>query len=261
MKPRVKIFSFFYNEAFLLPFFLSHYRWADCLHAVVSRSLDQTREILEAARRASPGRIVIEDFEFPAGMDDFIKAGHLNELIAGSHHGYDWLMALDADEFIWPGAGDPTASVHEFLAATDRADTVMMARMWNVFRHETDTDLDATREPVVWQRRHGITDRNGGENAQYQKPVIIRAGHGFSFVPGNHAIHPNPALRFSARHFDGAHWQNADPCFAVQRRIRDRRDRQSQVNLQYGLGSQHHHVTETDARALCAAHRNDPRVF
>jgi hypothetical protein len=268
-RPRIKIFAFFYNEEFLAPFFIRHYRFADCIHAFVSRSTDRTREILSSA-----ANVHIEDFEFPSGMNDFLKVQKLNETLSRPDPDFDWHIVLDADEFIWPQnafsdaglfSGRPHGPgerpVHDFLSAIPATETVLIGRMWNVFRHETDCDLDPAREPVALQRCHGIPDRSGGENAQYQKPIVIRANHGFRFMPGNHALLPNARIRLAASCFDGAHWANADPCFCVQRRIRDRRDRQSRENLQHGLGSQHHHITEADVLALCESHKHDPQVF
>jgi hypothetical protein len=256
MRIRIKIFAFFYNEEFLARFFISHYRFVDCIHAFVSRSSDRTREVLAA----SPN-VEIEDFEFPAGIDDFLKVQKINNAISLSEEKFDWYFVLDADEFIWP-AGDPKASlVREFLAAIPAKQNVLMARMWNVFRHEQDTDLDPSNEPVVLQRRHGIADRTCDANIQYQKPIVIRPNYQFKFWPGNHGIDSNPLIRFSRQYFDGAHWGNADPVFCVQRRTRDRRDRLSQVNLANGMGIQDHSIQESDILALCASHRNDPQVF
>jgi hypothetical protein len=256
MKIRIKVFAFFYNEECLAQFFISHYRFADCIHAFLSRSTDRTREILSAS-----SKVEIEDFEFPSGIDDFLKVQKLNDAIGQQETDFEWYIVLDADEFVWP-AGDPHAHrVHEFLAAIPAEENVLTARMWNVFRHKADADLDPSIEPVVLQRRHGIADRSSVENSQYQKPIVIRPNHGFKFWAGHHALEPNSSIRFSSQSFDGAHWGNADPAFCIKRRIQDRRDRQSQVNLKNGLGIQDHHVQESEILSLCAAHQTDPQVF
>ena len=288
MNPKIKVFCFFYNEAALLPFFLNHYRWlgVDCIHAFVSNSTDDTWSILYNAQaetaNGGPG-IELDPIEFPSGMDDFLKVQALNAAInAPGMEFNDWMMVVDADEFIWPAGligypadvnrsenpllcctpeGDPL-TVHEYLDSVPSTETVLYARMWNVFRHETDGDLDAGIVPVVTQRRHGIPARTHPENLQYQKPIVIRAGCGFRYVPGNHGLLPNSCTRIAYAHsFDGAHWQNADPGFCVTRRIRDRRDRQSEVNRTHGLGSQHHFITDKDVLEVCEAHRQDPVCF
>jgi hypothetical protein len=59
----------------------------------------------------------------------------------------------------------------------------------------------------------------------------------------------------------GAHWVNADPCFCVERRMKNRRDRQSKFNLENKLTFQDHFITEESVLAECKAHENDPEVF
>jgi hypothetical protein len=296
MRPRIKIVCFFYNEAALLPFFLSHYSFVDTIHAIVSQSTDATVEILKEAaveyeqyaqasgeqvtkRKISVPRIIIEPFEFPAGMDDFLKSDKLNEVITRQDPDHDWLFVLDADEFIWPEGGigiwdlgchharrNGAFPIANYLAEIPPAYNCLTAHMWNVYRHHTDSDLDITQEPIVLQRRHGVPDRHSGENFQYQKPIIIRTNQGFQYYVGNHHLNPHPGLKIAPNwspglNFDGAHWANADPSFAVRRRVRDRRDRLSTTNRQYGLGSQHFNITELQVLEQCRAHENDPQVF
>jgi hypothetical protein len=136
--------------------------------------------------------------------------------------------------------------------------TVVEARMRNVFRHHSERDLDLDQPPVP-QRRFGDPDYRSPENIMYQKPIVIRADRSIRLDLGNH--------RQSGGTFDhefwfaGVHWQNADPSFAVLRRTRDRRDRQSEANLRGGYGIQHHRVTEEQILALCDARRNCPQII
>jgi hypothetical protein len=87
---------------------------------------------------------------------------------------------------------------------------------------------------------------------------VIRSGHGIRLYLGNH--------RQSGGTFDhsfwfaGTHWQNADPSFAVIRRTRDRRDRQSAENLAGGCGVQNHRISEDDVLRLCEARRDCPKI-
>lgn len=270
--PRVKVFCFFYNEEMLAQFFVRHYNWVDCIHAFVSKSQDATLEILTAAPN-----VVIEDFEFPNGQfDDYIKRDKLNHSILNYQHDFDWFIAVDADEFVFPLISTPKnldelsgfisrlldpMFPKEVLGSIPASETVVRARMWNVFRHETDEELNPNLEPVVLQRRHGDADLNSGGNALYNKPCIIRANKGFQFAPGNHGLLPNPHTRVSFTEFRGAHWQNADPSFCINRRIRDRQKRLSPSNRKDGLGSQHFHVTEQEILALCESHKKDPLCF
>lgn len=252
---KIKLFTFFYNEAFLIPFYLNHYWWADQIHAIVSQSSDNTRHLL-----AADPRVHIEDFEFPDGIDDVLKINHLNSRVEACSQGFDWVMVPDADEFYWPRghvSGDP----RQLLQVVGNEYTAHRACMWHVFRHRTDADLDPRNPRVVQQRRHGISDRTCDRSIHYQKPSIIRPGHGIRFGVGQHTLDDNPAIKFSPYAFDGAHWQNADPCFAVIRTCRDRRDHMSKANLERGHGWDKHSVKEQEVMDLCAAHLDDSICF
>jgi hypothetical protein len=246
---RVQIICFFYNEETLARLFVQHYAWADEILAVVSRSTDRTREVLEAAPN-----VRILDFEFPAGMDDRLKADEVNALLL-EPWGFDWKIVVDADEFIWPHGN--LRPQHYLATVPDRV-TVIEARMRNVFRHHSEADLDLDRQPVP-QRTHGDFDFRSHENRPYQKPIVIRSNRGILLDLGNHR--QSGGTFDHSFWFDGAHWQNADPCFAVQRRTRDRRDRQSADNIAGGYGVQNHNVTEEEILQLCESRRNCPKII
>jgi hypothetical protein len=264
---KIKLFCFFYNEAALLPYFLSHYRWVDEIHAIVSQSTDGTNDMLRRAQELGTElrvprcpHIIIDNWEFPDGkMNDFLKVAKLNEVIQRSDA--DWHLVVDADELVFPNFPGAVCTCRQFMTDVAADENVLMARMWNVFRHETDPDLDPNREPVVLQRRHGLADINHPENYPYHKPVFTRPNLGFTYGPGNHFLSHNSRLKVSALEFRGVHWQNADPSFCVERRIQGRRNRQSAVNKQHGLGIQHHFVTEENILALCQSHEQDPLCF
>lgn len=243
----IKVFCCFYNEAPLIPFFLSHYHYIDTIHAFVSPSLDATRELL-----AADPRVTIDDREMPHGMDDDLKVAWINEAIARPDQDHLWHFVVDADELLWP-PNDPGAfTVFDYLATVPASDTVLEAMMQFVYRHETDADLDVTQTPVVLQRRHGV--------AFGAKPIVFRANRGVSFVPGNHqVVDRRPSSQTHG--FHGAHWQNADPSFAVTRRVRDRAQRMSPTNILRGHGSHHWDATPALVEAELASHQHDPAVF
>ncbi len=263
--PTIQVLCFFYNEETLARLFLRHYAYADNIHAVVSRSTDRTLEVLQSAPN-----VTIEPFEFPMGMDDILKTEKVNAWLAARSE-FDWQIVVDADEFVWPSLHNCYFNdefigkivngfrTKEYLRGIPPEVSVLWAKMKNVFRHETEADLDLNLPPAL-QRRHGDPNQYSAGNAQYCKPVIIRANQCVRLGLGNHELtsgHP-PG---EAQWFEGAHWQNADPAFALTRRLRDRRDRQSQRNRQLGLGQQHHHIREEDVLRVCQANRSCPQLF
>jgi Glycosyl transferase family 2 len=243
----IKVFACFYNEAALIPFFLSHYHYVDAIHAFVSPSTDATRELL-----AADPRVLIDDREMPDGIDDDLKVSWLNEAINRPDPVHLWHIVVDADEFIW-SPHDPTGEmVRSYLHTVPAADVALYAMMQFVYRSDTDTDLDVTSTPVVLQRRHGVPFG--------RKPLITRANRGLQYVPGNHNfIDRHPCS--TTHEFHGAHWQNADPSFAITRRVRDRADRMSHVNRLMHHGTHHWGATTALVEEELASHRQDPVVL
>src|SRR5678815_2646204 len=126
----IKIFSCFYNEAALVPFFLSHYHYVDAIHAFVGASIDNTRDLL-----AADPRVTIQDAVMPDGMDDDLKVGWINEALRRPDD-HAWQFVVDADELIWP-PDDPTgASARSYLESVPASDVALEARLRQVYRHE-----------------------------------------------------------------------------------------------------------------------------
>ena len=246
----IKAFCCFYNEAALVPFFLSHYHYVDAIHAIVdTTSTDETRALL-----AADPKVTIQDVTMPAGFDDQIKVGWLNDAIRQHDPVHAWFFVLDSDELIYP-PDDPTgATAESYLASVGDGCVVLDAYRMDVFRHETDTDLDLTKTPVVLQRRHGI------ENSPNAKPIVIRSNRGLQFHVGNHRLTSDPP-HCATHHFAGAHWQNADPSFAITRRVRDRKERMSEANKHARLGWHHFDKTAEDVAAELEGHRHDAIVL
>ena len=239
----------FYNESFLAPFFLSHYHYVDSIHVLLDTDTnDNTKEIL-----AMDKRVVIENITFPDMMDDIIKANHINRVLKTIDS--DWIYVLDADEFIFPpGFVDP----REYLSTVNG--NVVIARMWQVYRHFGDKDLDINDKPVVLQRRHGDTNRERGINAAYNKPIILHPPIAYDLLYGNHLV-LGDNFKTAGQTFDGAHWAMADVEFAIDRRIKGRKCRQSKNNLKSGLTYHQHSITAQGLIDECNDHMNDERLF
>ncbi len=246
---KTTILTMWYNEAFLAPFFLSHYAYADKIHILLDADTDDnTREICSRY-----GNVVVEDFTFPDMMDDEIKADKISAVARRSDA--DWLMAVDADEFIFPmGGEDPIAVLSRQTA------NLMYARMWQVYKYRAEDRLDPDK-PAIFQRRHGDPNTSVGDNALYRKPIIVKPKVGIEWYVGCHEYAENANIVVSDEYFIGAHWAMADVEMAVRRYLLGRLNRQSENNLAKRFTIRPDRSTETQIRRECRRHDGDPLLF
>ena len=259
---RIKFFTWLFNDEIILPFLLSHYRWADALHAFVGyNSKDRTvaeldRHILAARGgcRHVPRTITYEDLTMPQGMDDCWKVAVLNERICRPTENWDWYVVVDSDELVWP-PGDPKCrTVRDVLGAVPKDKTVLNFHMWDVFRHETDSDLDPEVWPVALQRRHGKPVRG------YRKPAMFRPNHQIRFNVGCHDLCSGGGA-VSDVTFDGAHWAHADASFSIARRLLGHQSNVDPKNVAGRLGWHKYDVTEASVRAEIEDGKQYPQCF
>lgn len=231
---RFETITFVYNEEFLLPYYLEHYKWCDRLNIIYDTdSTDNTLRILK-----SNPLVNVIPFTFENGMDDIKKVNFINyiyKLISA-----DYILNIDVDEFIFM---DKEKDLNDL--------PVVNARLGNVYRNINDTDLDISL-PIKQQRRHGVFD------PMYNKPIIVKAGLPIHWLPGNHVIQGEIGAHLG---IFGAHWANADPCFCVNRRVKNRALRQSKVNIDNRLTVQHHGITEADVLRECKEHLHDVSLW
>ncbi|HHT9146737.1 MAG: hypothetical protein Q7J31_18845 [Syntrophales bacterium] len=295
---KIEVITMWYNESFLAPFFLEHYKFADVIHLLsLQRYLRILGTIWSIISLIEPQYIVCiqvngvvglydEDtadntleivskyenvevipFRFPDMMDDIIKVEKTNNLYKTLN--CDWAIIADADEFVFPL---PLGrDIREALEQEEDYDLIY-TQLWQVYRHRADADLNFTL-PAVPQRRHGDPNVTEGINALYVKPIIVRPSAGVEWQPGCHAITKKKRIarvwqkitgnnpNVSPRRLYGTHWAMADPDFAVERRIKGRKARQSRVNISNKLTLHNHHVTEEQIRNECRQHLDDPLLF
>lgn len=246
---KISIVSVWYNEAFLAPFFLEHYRYADEILIFVDADTDD--KTVEICSRYPNTRI--EKIRYPDGYNCRLQTEKVNEAVPGLD--CDWVICVDADELLFPeGMGD----TRKALAVANG--NLIFAQIWQVYRHAEDSDLDANR-PAVVQRRHGDPNTTRGINGLYNKPIITKPSARVAWKPGFHAYFKNDKVVISDTVFKGAHWQMADIDLAIQRRIKGQRNRQSRENLNRKWARQHHYITEEAIRSECERHLHDPKLF
>lgn len=249
---RIAAVTMVYNEALILPYFLRHYRYLDVIHVLYET--DTTDESLEILMRAP--NVVIKKGHIEGGLDDIAKIALINSTVQTVNA--DWVYVVDADELIFPPNNE---SPHNFLER--QSHDAVRSGMYQVYRHRNDKDLDPSLAPVP-QRTHGDPDlfstdqqANRASNSLYIKPNIVRPSKRFRFLPGHHQIEGDPQA--SPELYVGAHWQMADPSFALARRM-ERKARISERNRAHQMGWQHFDVSVDKIKEECLRHQDYPEI-
>ena len=237
------------NDAEIAPYFLEHYSFADEIIVLLSEeTTDNTESIVARYPNAK-----VKRFRYPHG---FNCKDSTEVVIRQADNMYtDWVICVDADEFVFPKEGKDTRKV---LSEVDG--NLVYADLWQIYRHRSELDLDPSLK-AIWLRRHGDPNRTSGPNARYQKPVIVKSGLGIVWGVGLHNYLPNAKIEVSKTRFDGAHWMMADADMAVKRRMRGRREFVSEEDIRNGWSCNNFDVTEEEIRAECEAHLDDPQLF
>src|SRR4030042_4453684 len=232
----IETLSFVYNEEYLLPFYFKHYDFCDRLNIIYDvDSTDKTIELLK-----SNPKVRIIPYHFKNMMNDQEKVDFINSCY-GNFKEDTRILNIDTDEFVFTDRNE----LENFNV------NALSVSLYNVYRHVTEQRLNIDIS-IKEQRRHGILE------SIYIKPIIVKTGLDLSWDVGNHTIAGVSPIDIG---IIGAHWANADPCFCVDRRVKNRMLRQSKYNLEHGLTIQHHNITLEDVLNECISHNNDPKVF
>lgn len=238
-----------YNESFLAPFFLNHYNYADEINIILdSDTNDNTMDICKKFNNT-----LIEEFGFTDGFDDQIKIEKFNQKV--SEMDSDWVIVVDADEFIFPPAYQ---DVRTYLS--EISGNLIFARIWQIYCHKRDQKLDSKKN-TIFQRRHGDPNRTKGINKLYNKPIIVRPEIGIRWYPGCHSYEENSKIKVSRKKFYGSHWTNVNLENSMERQIMHRKQRFSKRNLETGLGIHMHNISEEEIRRKHQQHLEDPVVL
>src|SRR3989338_1733301 len=95
---KVHIFSIMWNEEYILPYFLRHYStFADKIFIINDHSTDKTTTIAR-----SNNKVTVLDYKYKPGLDE----ANFNRCFTRYYKKYsrgvaDWVMCVDADEFIY----------------------------------------------------------------------------------------------------------------------------------------------------------------
>lgn len=251
---KIAIITVWYNEEDLAPFFLKHYDYVDKIFLYLDTDTnDSTYSIC-----SEYSNLAIRDISFPNGFDCVEKQDRINNTVKELSE-YDWIYSLDADEFIFPPK--EYGSAEEFLTTQEkRGFNILYAKMYQVYRHLTDKDLDPSK-PAIPQRLHGDPDINHWLNRLYVKPIVAKPSTGVAWVTGSHTPKQNGKLKFSPETYFGAHWANVEEKIAIKRRIYGMKMRFSKRQVAMQSGIQNIGITEEKIRELVKNHENDPDVL
>lgn len=212
---RIEVITVWYNEAFLAPFFLRHYAYADRI--TLFYDMDSTDQTLDIAGVFSNVHVI--PFRFSASFSSVEKQQMINDRYRQSE--YDWVLAVDADEFVFSKSGPDAfhADIRLFLHSYPGHD-VYKAPLYTVYPHYSEAPLDPLL-PAVPQRRHGNIVVPYG----FIKPVLLRAGLAdVHWWVGCHDLFGKGVKKCSQspNWLLGAHWHKADLNMTRERILKNR---------------------------------------
>ena len=174
------------NEEDIIPYMIDHHApYLDLMIILDNQSTDNTPQILQEKQKEHNNLIVAHDhtpdFDFITKMDSLIKS-------AANHHNADWIIPIDADEFIIP--------------IRNLRDTFKVLNPTNGYK-------------IMWQNHIPTVDDNKDEenpikrityhlSPHYEKfnKMVIPQGiaQNSTITMGGHSIKPEPRLQIFPYH-------------------------------------------------------------
>lgn len=264
----IQLMTMWYNEEFLAPYFLKHYSWVNKIHILLDADTNDNTE--SVAKQFS--NVEIEHFKFPDMMDDILKVQVFNNKYKTLTDA-DYVILADSDEFIFCNDLNKTVRSHIENTVKD----VYFVNLWQIYENENDLPMSSD-VPVPYLRRHGDPNMEDSFNILYVKPAIVKGNKDIHWNVGNHdLVYNGNRLKWMGRDIEvmeslnvscvrnemlqGSHWKLFNLQETINRRIHNRKNRQSKVNLKYSLTIQHHNITEEEIRAEYDKNKNRPIVI
>ena len=176
MRPKIDVYSIMRNEIKILPYFLRHYEsFAERIFVWEDQSDDGTREMLSAHPKVTmldPGY---------HGADDKYYVEQLWPQYRTISRGYaDWVMCVDADEFIYH------PDLVNFLVECEKKDFKRIRCEGYIMCHPT---FPTTEGQIYDEVKYGWRDNSSN------KTVVFMSDVHMSFTPGRHqcihnSVHP-----------------------------------------------------------------------
>lgn len=244
---KITIMVDFWNDSYIAPFILNHYRKYDEILALIDdATTDNTEEICK-----SYPNVIVDKYSMSNGADEIIRIAKINEIYKSISEG--WIYVVCSDELIFPPRN---VNPYFYLEEAEKSGfAVIPATLYDIYPHRTDINLD-TSKPSIPQRIHGI-----GIVFGFIKPIVIKAGLNIEFQLGTHYITDHDKQLINLNYSDspifyyGAHWKMADRNIA-QRRFKNF----SKNNLENSRGCQDFDITEERINKEFQEHLDDPII-
>jgi hypothetical protein len=175
MKQPITVISHFYNESYLLPFWLAHHK--DMFTHGIMIDYQSTDNSVDIIKSIVPNWTVITscNTEFDSKMCDK-EVMDIEETLSG------WKIALNTTEFL-------CCDIQSIITQTDKSTqsiTITCYPMFESYQHEMNKPLDNTKS-LVKQRTFGIKDKSRSTR------TIHRASRG-NYCQGRHYNRISPAI-------------------------------------------------------------------
>lgn len=233
-----------FNEEDMIKQFLDHYAWQmDTVFLLDNESTDGTLRIA-----AKYPNVKISSFSTGQTFKDVTHNAEMEKVRAACVGKFDFVLFVDADEFVHPKAG---GAVRDQLVRMGPAD-ILPTDGFNMFPGPEEKKYDPAI-PLILQRRWGYF------SAHYSKPIIVRPEAQVEYGPGRHWVLKTPERTeiFFQRPtpFFMLHYVGIDEEIWVKRRLDGRIRRMSQENRRLGLSG---HYFQGDDASLRYQFRNEP---
>jgi|SRR5579884_3157019 len=241
--PRVAVISTVHNEEDLIVAFLEHYfgLGVDLVWLLANDCTDRT---LELARRHP--NIVVSDLDSGGRLDCAVRRDALERCRAACAGRYDWVLPVDADEFVVPKDGGLKGTLRRHAGQA-----VLGTEGFDVVQGAGEPAFDPALPPLA-QRRFGLA------SVDYSKPVVLRPEARVRLGVGLHCLE-GPMPRPAVCPFHLFHLAAFDEGLFLKRRRR-MTARQGEANVRHGYSVQHTNQSEDDLRRRWRALQDDPRL-
>jgi GT2 family glycosyltransferase len=239
---RVAVITIAHNEEdFIVPF-LEHYfgLGVDTVFLVNNECTDQT---VSRARRYA--NVIVTDLDSDGQLDDELRTATFERCRAACAGQYDFVIVVDADEFLVPKEGGLKACL-----GRHRTEPVLGSEGYEVIQRPDEPPYDPA-VPLLSQRRWGFV------SSSYNKPAVLRPDSEARLLVGQHCLlgpQPYPAVS----PFYLLHLAAFDEAVFFKRR-RQMVARQGARNIERGYGAHYTSPTEADLRRRWQALQGHPQ--